>query len=363
MLPCSRRAGRLPTRRMLTCVAVALFALALIGIGGARPAAAAGDDGNSFGPFSVTPVPGPDQQARPYFSLDVAPGHTARDTVVIANGTKHAEKLRVMPSTGTTATNSGSAFTTKTSRCAGVGCWVTGLPTTLTVPAGTRTAVGFTVHVPARTPRGQYLAGITVQPVTPSHRKVVGKNGKASVGVVVIHQATVGVAVTVGALNTLTTRLHIDSAHAGMLQDLPRITVNVRNTGQTFSKARGRATCETGHTRHSYPVRSDTILPGDGAALPINATGLKPGITMSCVIRLAYAGGATTWQGTLTVPGGQHTTTVRVGNGAYAHLPDRGIPAWAIALIVIGALILVLLIGIIAWLLRQHRDETSTTAQ
>lgn len=362
MLPCSRPTRRFPMLRMLSSLAVALLAMTLAGFAAARPAVAAGG-GASFGPFSVTPVPGHDGRARPYFSLAVAPGHGAQDTVVIANGTNHTEKLRVMPSTGTTATNSGSAFTTKTSGCAGVGCWVSGLPTTLTVPAGKRTAVGFSVRVPAGTKRGQYLAGITVQPAAPAHRKVVGKNGKASVGVVVVHQATVGVAMTVGSRDALTTRLHIDSARAGMLEDLPRITVNVRNTGQTFTKAHGRATCEIGHAEHVYPVRSDTILPGDGAALPINAPGLTPGSTVTCAIRLSYAGGSTRWKGVLTVPGGQHTTTVHVGNGAYAHVPDRGIPAWAIALIVIGALILVLLIGIIAWLVHQRHDETSQPAR
>jgi len=58
-----------------------------------------------------------------------------------------------------------------------------------------------------------------------------------------------------------------------MIGDLPRLGAPVHNTGETFTASHGHIICGMGHHAHTYPVTSDTILPGDTATLPVNATG------------------------------------------------------------------------------------------
>jgi hypothetical protein len=47
-----------------------------------------------------------------------------------------------------------------------------------------------------------------------------------------------------------------------------------------------------------------------------------------------------TWTGRVRIPGAPHTHVIHIANGAYAVIPDRGVPPWAMALIGIGVLIL-----------------------
>jgi len=169
--------------------AVALAALAVVIP--AWPAAAAPAVGN--GQFGITPVPGSNGIAAPYFIMTVAAGRSAVDIAIISNP----------------AGNGGSSFNSSFGGCSGSGCWVTGLPGTVTLPAGTGERQSFTVHVPASTAPGQYLAGITLESASPRSVQV-GSNGKGAVArAVIIDQVTVGVAVNVGSLDQMTTRLQI----------------------------------------------------------------------------------------------------------------------------------------------------------
>jgi hypothetical protein len=47
--------------------------------------------------------------------------------------------------------------------------------------------------------------------------------------------------------------------------------------------------------------------------------------------------------------------TIHTGNGAYSTLPDNPVPAWAIALMVLGGLILAALVAILVLYRRAHR--------
>jgi len=81
-------------------------------------------------------------------------------------------------------------------RCAGPGCWVSGLPSAVTVAPGASKALRFRVRVPRGTRPAQYLSGITAQ--LSAHRRAVRVGGRHSARAVIIDQVTVGVAVTIG---------------------------------------------------------------------------------------------------------------------------------------------------------------------
>jgi hypothetical protein len=343
------------TRRPISrALATVLAATALITTWQAPASAVNAGD---LTPFSVTAAPLPDGQLRPYFQLALAPGQSATDTVVVTNQAARTATLKLSASTGVTAPDSGTAFTGYFQPCTGTGCWVTGLPATVTLAPGARKLISFTVTVPAGIPPRQYLAGITAQPAVLPPAVQVGGNGRASAKAIVITQMTVGVAITVGSPWHLRTRLEIPAVTAGAQGRVPRLYVHVRNTGQTFTKATGTARCTVNGRRLRFPVFAGTILPAGTAVLPVNVTMLRPGQPAPCTVRLRYgdAPHGASWSGTVTIPAIRQQRVIHVGPGTYATLPPPpGIPAWAIALIVIAALTLVFLAATVILLLRRH---------
>jgi hypothetical protein len=337
-------------RRCGGSLAVTVVTVAVLGLSGPAPASASNTPGP--GPFGLAPAPTAAGQPRAYFKLTIAPGGSASDVVVISNDGTGTERLRVGTSNGITAANSGSAFGRFSPRCAGVGCWVTGLPATVTLAPGTGLALGFRVAVPPGTPPAQYLAGITAVAAAQPRRVQIASHGHVSVNVVVVDEVTVGVAITVGSLAQLRTELEVPAVTAGSIGSLQRLYVHVRNTGQTFARASGSVSCRAGdgQDRH-FRVVMGTILPGGDAVLPINTPGLGGG-ELPCTARLRDDAGRTvTWSGTVDVATPPPATIIHTGNGAYSTLPDRPVPAWAIALMVIGALVLAALVRLL-WVYR-----------
>jgi hypothetical protein len=341
-------------RRLLALLA---GTAALTAVATAPPAAAAEAGGN--GQFGISPAPASNGIAAPYFMLTMSPGDSVTATAVIANQSGKTEKLKLSRSTGVTAGNGGSAFSRPFQNCAGPGCWVTDLPGTLTVPADTRERLTFRVRVPPRTPIGQYLAGLTAELAAKPRPVRVGTNHKgANAQAIIIRQVTVGVAVTVGSLSQLTTRLAIPAVSGMAIGRLARLNILLRNTGQTFTHATGTAACTAAGKRHRYRVYAATVLPGGHAVIPANAPGLPEGTSMPCTVRLRYGVGRTvSWSGPVTVPAPPGGRIVHTGPGAYSVIPPSTVPAWAIALIVIGALILLTMAVL---LVRMHRRSKAS---
>jgi hypothetical protein len=313
----------------------------------AAPAAAQAAGAPGTGPFGLTPTPTPAGQPRPYFQMTIAPGKSAGDTAIISNQGTGPERLKVTTSKGVTAANSGSAFEGTAGTCAGTSCWVTGLPATVTLAPGARRALSFRVTVPRQARPGQYLAGITAESAIRPRQVRVGSNGHASARAIIIDEVTVGVAITVGPRWRLRTALAIQPVSAGWIGSTPRLYIPVRNPGQTFVRATGSISCRSAGRRHSYRVIVETVLPRGGAMLPINAPGLDSG-PVPCTVRL-YDGTSRpiTWSGIVNLPARTPTTTFHPAKGVYVSLPEGTVPPWAVALMVVGGLILTSLLALL----------------
>jgi hypothetical protein len=319
--------------------AAALVLAALATAMSVLPAAAIGTGGN--GSFSLSPAPASDGQAGPYFTMTVAAGDSALATVIVSNLGHQAEKLKLGLSAGITAANGGSAFSPTFRSCTGPGCWVTGLPGTVTLAAGTDERLRFTVHVPPGTAPGQYLAGLSAEPAVRPQPVQVGSDGKSQAQAVIIEQVTVGVAVTVGSLPQLITRLQIPGVSAIAEGKTARLNISLSNTGQTFAHGTGKASCTVAGKRHSYAVFASTVLPGDHALIAVNVPGIPEGPSVPCTVRLDYGNRLTaSWSGSVAVPVPPATRIIHTGPGAYAVIPSSGVPDWAIAVIVLGVLVL-----------------------
>ena len=347
------RAGRGPGFGWGLGAAVVVAALAILTP--ALPAVAVGAGGN--GQFGLTPVPDSTGRVAPYFTLTVAAGESAAATALISNLGQVTEELKISRATGVTASNGGSAFSRSFQACSGTGCWVSGLPGKVTLPAGAAEKLTFMVRVPAGTPPGQYLAGITAEAAVTPPSVQVGSNGKATARAIIIEQVTVGVAVTVGLLSRMTTRLQIPGVSGQAIGPTARLNIEVANTGQTFAHGTGTASCTAAGRPRSFAVYASTVLPHDQAVIAVNAPGLPEGATMSCAVWLGYGKGLTVrWAGLVSVPAPPRTRIVHTGPGAYSVVPNGGIPAWAVALLVVGVLVLAAMVAV---LLRLRRGRVT----
>jgi hypothetical protein len=225
---------------------------------------------------------------------------------------------------------------------------------TVTLAPGTRESIPFTVRVPAGTARRQYLAGITAELAAKPKATTVGQHGRATAKAIIVEQVTVGVAVTVGDLSQMRNRLEIPGVTGQAIGKLPRLNVALRDTGQTFSGGKGQVSCTSAGRTHSFPVATNTILPGDQAQIAVNAQPLQEGTTVPCVVRIHYGQGQTVrWSGTVTLPKTNVARIVHTGPGAYSVIPKNNvIPGWAIALIVVGGLAIA---GVAVLLIRSRR--------
>jgi hypothetical protein len=316
-------------------------------------------------PFGLTPAASADGQPRPYFQLQLTPGESITDTVTISDVGTTTANLEVSASSGITAPNSGSAFAGYFQPCRGVACWLAGLPARVTLAPGGRQEARFKVTVPAGTAPRQYLAGITAQPATPPAAVPVGSNGNASAKAVIVQQVTVGVAITVGQLSTLRTALEIPDVTAGVVGPTPRLYVQVHNPGQTFVKATGNASCSRAGKQLVVPITMDTVLPAEGATLPVNLPDLPEGTATPCTVHLRYgAGQLATWSGAVTIPTVHTPITVPTGPGQFSALPSSsGLPTWAIVVMALGALAVAALAVLAFVLLRRRHAGAETSDQ
>jgi hypothetical protein len=346
-------------------VAAAIAALAAAGLVGQAKASTARPTspsttarpamrGSAPGQFTIGPAPAPDGAPRGYFIMAIAPGGSDHDVIDFSNGSSTTQKISVGTTNGLTATDSGSAFGDLAGACSGIGCWITGLPTTITLAPDTTEEVGFLVKVPADAKPMQYLGGITARPTTAPRPAATKAAGRTSTHVIIVAQVTIGVAITVGRLASLRTRLDMTGVTATWIDSLVRLSVDVRNRGQRFTKGTGNVSCTLNGTTRSYPLDMDTVLPGDGAALPVNGLGMHTGVWL-CTVKIKDSGGRTdTWTGDVTVPSTVAAATKRIAPNDYVVPSEPGIPGWAIALMVLAGLIL---FSIWALILRRSHDR------
>jgi hypothetical protein len=146
--------------------ALLMAVVALLGLGGTAPVAAAPQADN--GRWSVFPAPtagkkdkSPTLQERPFFTLEGAPGATLKDKVSVSN-------LSAAPMTFTlygadaynTPRDGGFAVKGVDEKSTGLGAWVTLARRSLTIPARTRADIPFTVTIPEDASPGDHPGAI-----------------------------------------------------------------------------------------------------------------------------------------------------------------------------------------------------------
>jgi hypothetical protein len=276
-----------------------------------------------------------------------------REALIVANPQRYACKVALLPAYGQTAINSGDTYPAATSRrhCVETSCWLSRLPTTVTIPARTRRTVSFVVSVPTRTRPGQYLAGVVAQP----GMRARAPQRRTGFGAAVIARVAIGVAMTVPGPQR--PHLTIPAVTLDTSGKTPLLRIVVRDPGNTWEHPAGGAVIRVGKARRIFGVRSSTVLPRDSATLPLPVAGVPRG-GWPTLVELWYDHHRkkAVWRGKLGYP-----TPPKAASGDSAQrdlvVVGSGVPTWAKALIVglAGSVLALLLIAF--WLYRRRRRD------
>ena len=198
-----------------------------------------------------------------YFVLDIAPGQSLSDAVLVSNTAGVPADVLVDAVDGITGVTSGAVYANRADSAHGAGTWITAAVSSITVAAASRSTVAFTVRVPAGTAPGDHLAGLAFENAHPS-------TSQGRLAVTTVTRSVIGILVRVPGPSSF--HLHIDRAQ---IQQQPggggqSVVVAVGNDGSALGKPILAVSVDgpSGYRRFLYR-QLDTILPGDTIPYPV----------------------------------------------------------------------------------------------
>lgn len=235
---------------------------------------APGAEAATNGAWSVEPAtPKGTGNARQFIFLEVKPGQTVRDAVVVQNKTKNDKIFTIFAADAYNAANTGAfSLTTAVDKPADVGTWVTINPPgpKITVKPGKSVTVPFTMKVPTSATPGDHVGGIVA---LDNQVTVGGDNPNVRVDV----QNAVGVRLYTRVAGPLTPSLAItdyklstDAKKTPFSSGKSTVTFTVKNTGNVriTPKAKVTLTGLFGRDIDSVgPTTINEVLPGGSATL------------------------------------------------------------------------------------------------
>jgi len=337
---------------------VLLLGAALL-VAGPGPATADPDAGGGRPGCQIVHA-GPQQSAsgarRSYFQLRLHAGAQRRATVLLANPESYPCSVTLEAASGETAVNSGDTYPVPATGCVETGCWLQGLPTTVSVAAHGRVSVHFAISVPSSTSAGQYLAGVVIRPTEPPARPTAA--GSKQVAVAVSARVALGVAVIVP--GPLRPGLTIQGVRLDVRGPVPMLYVSVHNTGNTWEHPVGGAVVTADGTNRAFGIRASTVLAGDTAVLPLPAPGIARG-SWTTRVELRYGDhGVAAWNGRLSYP---TPRSAAPGTTSSPRTQVSSVPHWIYAVVgILGGLVLLLVLALVLVFRRRRRDAEPATA-
>lgn len=331
--------------------ALAGLGLALALLGGAAPAHAL--ETPVVSGFSARPV---DDQGRSldqtYFTMKLPPGGTATGTILLGNENGSALKVQVDPVDGLTGATSGAVYANRKDPRKETGRWLTPDASAVTIGAGGRRTLRFSVAVPADAKPGDHVGAIAFQPPAQP-----ASDGSFSVKQIV--RVVVAVQIRVEGPAKRAAELGAMAIEPIGGTQVPSVVLDLTNTGGLLCRPElSVALSRDGRRVGSHSRKLDTVLPGDTIPYPLQwPAPLEAGMYQADA-RLTGCGRPVESSADIVLEQDLRGTEAAPGP---ASLPDEGgaggVPLWAV-----GAIAAFALLGGFVLARRRPRDRTTQPA-
>ncbi len=315
-------------------VALALATVALLLAGTATAGAAATPLGNGF---NVRPDAGADEARAPsYFTLNAEPGAVLDRRVLVSNGSDKIQRYRLDPVDGLTGVTSGTVYANRDDRNDATAEWLTPSVRQVTLAPGESRRIPFRVRVPETARPGDHVGGLAFQ-------DSVETTAKSNLSVTQVVRIVVGVRIIVpgGSPGPVTVGKARIQALPGT--SVASVELPLENTGERLCRPDLRVVLTSEDGKEDVVERTlDTVLPGARIAYPLAwPRTIKPG-TYGVSASVSGCGAPQESTGSATLRDGLVGTdqAPKAAPPSTVVKQQGGLPAWAIAAIAGGALLL-----------------------
>ena len=239
---------------VVRCICVVVAGLAPLVASQPHALAAPGADLVSAGvaPGSQTDATGG------FFLLDLAPGDTAMQYVVITNPNAKSVLADISGVDAWTAARTGASYGTPGSQPAATGRWISVNERQIQLAPGERRTVGFRVQVPDNALPGQHLAGVSIS-VPLDTASMSSKPGANQAAFDVALQPQRVIAVEIDIAGERAPDLAVLGARPVAHGDMIDLELAIANKGNAFARGHGVLAVPDTGLRFEFPI--DTFVP------------------------------------------------------------------------------------------------------
>ncbi len=228
-----------------------------------------------------------------YFQITAAAGSRTQLYAVVGNAGSKAFAVSITAVDARSGVYGGVSYDLPQKRSRAVGSWIKLAVRSAKIAAGRAILVPFSVQVPAGTPGGQYIGGLTAYVPVSSSR--TGK-GAASNGAIVLQLRRV-VAVVITVPGQEYGRFAVSRVNAKQRPDAVYLIAHIRNTGTMLVSGQGHLWMWKQGTRRavlSVPIAVDVVVPRTTVLYPIHWASRPSAGKYSVTVTLSWAGGGKT---------------------------------------------------------------------
>ena len=279
-----------------------LGALAAIGLVASLLSAAPASAGKQGDVVAAKPAP--DSKVAPggYYLLDLKPGESATQQLVVINPNKHSVVANVEAVEADTGNATGVEVKPPGSPKATTSKWIVVSSPQITLSPEENRTVSFTVHVPKNVGPGQYLAAMSAAVPLPANANDIKSVGANQAGFSMSVQMQRAIAVEVDVPGPRAPQLAVTGAEPKATPHGIDLEVHIANNGNAF--AHGSGVVRVASTKTDYPFKIDTFVSKTAIVYPVRWTSrVVPGVH-NIQVDLNYEGGRhVTWNGTINIAG------------------------------------------------------------
>lgn len=248
---------------------VSLFVAALMVV--LTPAGASALDAGPATPGAQPPLPSfvfqpANETSGGYFSLELKPGATQDESVLIGNSGTSPIDARTYAADAFTLDNGGFGLKSNDDPRTGVTTWLDYQSKELTLEPGKGVTVKFTVTTPSDLAPGQYITGLALETAEP-----IATGGNSSGQLQINQTLRTVIAVLITVPGPITPAFTIGAPTLSQETPTQSLTMPISNTGNILVKPSGnvRVTDASGKTMLTAPVQMGSVYAHDATTLSI----------------------------------------------------------------------------------------------